>query len=120
MNETEFFYWLQGFFELSGPATLALSDSQIDCITKHDRLVAASGGSRCEQMIKIAVMLELIRDHAVDRTKGTEAVRRMVAHQFQHVIDPKAGPAEQQEKLNEAHGPPTIGGSGPSGTMFRC
>lgn len=122
MSPQDFFYWLQGFFELSldeNSPPVALSDSQIRCIIRHDRLVATSSGDgRGEQMIKIGVMLELMLDNAIDRVKGTEAVRRMVAHQFQHVIDPKAGDDAQQAKLNTIH---DLGRVDPkTGVIYRC
>jgi hypothetical protein len=118
METNEFFYWLQGFFELTGADVPPLSDWQIECIIRHDRLVAAQSGRRGEQMIKIGVMLEAMRDGLIDRPKGTEAVRKMVAHQFQHVIDPQAGDAEQQAKLNAIH---DLGHVDPkTGAVYRC
>ena len=111
MNTTEFFYWLQGYFELSGSLE-PLTDEQIDCIIRHDRLVAeTTEGARGEQMIKIGVMLQCIKEGIADRTKGTDAVRTMVAAQFQHVIDPAAGPADIQSHLTHVHG---------GNVTFRC
>ncbi len=118
MHTNEFFYWLQGFFELSGADAQPLTDWQIDCIVRHDRLVAATDGARGEQMIKIGVMLDLMRDGTVDRAKGTESIRRAVAQQFQHVIDPQAGDDSQQAKLNTIH--QWIGGANPTGAVYRC
>lgn len=118
MTPNEFFYWLQGFFELSGANLQPLTDEQIDCIIRHDRLVSAAGNGRGEQMIKIGVMLDLMRDGTFDRAKGTEAVRKTVAHQFQHVIDPQAGDEAAQAGLNSIH---QIGGVDPkTGAMYRC
>lgn len=118
MQTNEFFYWLQGFFELSGTDVQPLTDWQIDCIVRHDRLVSAAGHGRGEQMIKIGVMLDLMRDGTVDRVNGTKSIRRMVAHQFQHAIDPQAGDETQQAKLNAAH---QIGGVDPkTGAVYRC
>ena len=122
MQSNEFFYWLQGFFELSGAEVQPLTDWQIECIVRHDRLVSAAGNGRGEQMIKIGVLLDLMRDGTFDRIKGTEIVRKMVAHQFQHVIDPQAGDESTQQVLNKVHGGPyTIGGVDPkTGAVYRC
>jgi hypothetical protein len=121
MQANEFFYWLQGYFELIGAEVPPLTDHQIDCIVRHDRLVHAQH-VRPEQMIKIGVMLELMRDGSFDRAKGTESVRRMVAQQFQHVIDPQSAPPEKQQELNNLHGGPfVIGGVDPkTGAVYRC
>lgn len=121
MSPNEFFYWLQGYFELLGAEVPPLTDHQIDCIVRHDRLVHASH-VRPEQMIKIGVMLDLMRSGDFDRAKGTESVRRMVAHQFQHVIDPQAGGELEQQVLNGIHGETfTIGGIDPkTGAVYRC
>ena len=39
MTSRDFCYWLQGFFELTGPSQTGLSVSQVDCITKHLNMV---------------------------------------------------------------------------------
>lgn len=122
MHSNEFFYWLQGYFELLGAEVQPLTDWQIDCIIRHDRLVSAAGNGRGEQMIKIGIMLDLMRDGTVDRSKGTESVRRLVAHQFQYVIDPQAGDESTQQALNKVHGGTSvIGGVDPkTGAVYRC
>lgn len=118
MTPNEFFYWLQGYFEIHGVDVPPLDDQQIDCIIRHDRLVAAAG-ERGEQMIKIGVVLELMRDGTMPRDKGTESIRRMVAQQFGHVIDPQAGGPEVQQHLNKIHN--IIGGVDPkTGAVYRC
>jgi hypothetical protein len=117
MQVTEFMYWLQGFFELSG-ATI-LTDTQIECIECHDRLVhEATNGRRGETMIKIGVMLQCIKSGMCDRLKGTEMVKGMVAVHFQHVIDPLAGDDDKQKHLNKIHG--MIGGVDPVSAVYRC
>ncbi|MFA6049684.1 MAG: hypothetical protein WC761_00535 [Candidatus Paceibacterota bacterium] len=40
MNERDFFYWLQGFFELSG--SKELTEAQVDMIKRHMALVAVN------------------------------------------------------------------------------
>lgn len=122
MTPNEYFYWLQGYFEIFGVDVPPLTDHQIDTIVRHDRLVSAAGNGRGEQMIKIAVVLELMKSYELDRAKGTESVRHMVAQQFQHVIDPQAGDELKQQVLNGIHGNTfTIGGVDPkSGAVYRC
>jgi hypothetical protein len=54
-----------------------------------------------------------------------EVIRRHLAMVFIHDIDPKAGPPEHQEVLQNVHdgnaGPTKIPGRvGPNGIMYRC
>jgi hypothetical protein len=59
--------------------------------------------------------------------RQTDLIRRHLSLVFVHEIDPSAGGAEHQAKLNEIHGkppgePPKIGGVGVGldGTVYRC
>lgn len=114
MSPNEFFYWLQGFFELSdtpGP----LSMTQADCIGRHVALVmhwlgeGKQGGGAHPQTIarlhEVRTFAKLLIDARPDamREEFTTQIRTIVHEQFVHVIDPQAGDAETQEKLNEIH-----------------
>lgn len=69
-------------------------------------------------------MFELCDPKALDE-RQTDLIKRHLALVFQHDIDPKAGPPEVQQKLNEAHsglqpGTLKIGGAAPGGGLYRC
>jgi hypothetical protein len=120
MTPQDFMYWLQGFFELTNNDDLpkgiggagVFTPWQVECVLKHSALVAANH-KRGDAMLKIDTVLEMMRDKVVDPKVGTEKVRAIVAHAFEHVIDPKAGGPEEQARLNRIHG-------APSGVTYRC
>jgi hypothetical protein len=70
-------------------------------------------------------MFELTDTKQLDE-RQTALVRAHLALVFVHEIDPSAGPTEHQVELNKIHGdaggvkPPTIGGVGPGGVIYRC
>jgi chromosome condensin MukBEF ATPase and DNA-binding subunit MukB len=107
MTDTQFFYWLQGYFELSGSKE-PLSPEQAACIEKHAALIRASlvpGEKICERVRVVETMAKLLRQEystAIART-CTTAIRSTIHEQFEHVIDPAAGGPEQQAKLNAIH-----------------
>lgn len=49
----------------------------------------------------------------------TDTIKRHLALVFQHEIDPKAGPKEHQDKLNETHGGSAVPVL-PGGPIYRC
>jgi hypothetical protein len=114
MNPNEFFYWLQGHFELSatpGP----LSTTQADCIGRHIALVmewlgdGKRGGGAHPQTIarlhEVRTFAKLLSDERPDdmRVEFTSQIRTIVNEQFVHVIDPQAGDAETQTQFNNIH-----------------
>lgn len=118
MSPQDYFYWLQGFFELTdnfevpkGEGLCTLTGWQVKCIIKHDDLVAAHG-TRGEAMIKIRTVLDMMNEQSIDLRVGTAKIRAIVAHTFEHVIDPAAGGSEVQKKLDAIHGK--------SGVVYRC
>lgn len=100
MNPTNFFYWLQGYFELSGsdePLTL----DQASMIIAHANLVAES--DRGVPLVKIQLLAELIVTDP-DLSEGfTSKIQNLASETFEHVIDPAAGPPDEQERLNAIH-----------------
>lgn len=108
MTVSEFFYWLQGFFELSFPAP-TLTPMQAECILRHAELVEATNSDLATLPSRFYEVRGLAR--AVTRAATAEDVRStltreiqtIVAGQFEHVIDPAAGDAEQQATLNHLH-----------------
>ena len=112
MRTNEFFYWLQGYFELSG-STAALTPDQFSCIGRHLALVGADGAVRTS---KARSIIEFALDGAMTTEVATARLRAEIHHQFVHVIDPEAGP-EAQAKLNEIHAGP---GGIPNRPGMRC
>lgn len=115
MRENEFFYWIQGYFELAGDGAGPLSASQVETIVSHIMLVESRG----ENLASAAVMIRLFKDGMLSAENLTTKLRELSAAQFLHVIDPSAGGPEVQAKLNAIHGP-QIGGKGPGGVLMRC
>ncbi len=70
---------------------------------------------------------EMQGDHKAPMSeRQVDLVRQHLALVFIHEIDPSAGPPAHQAKLDAVHHgmaepvKPTIGGTRPDGTMFRC
>jgi hypothetical protein len=117
MTDNEFFYWLQGFFELGG-SQAPLTHEQADCIHRHIDLVrehnrpAAQGpviAARLpERIAGINALVEMITadNSGTDAIAAvaTQAIRANIHAQFVHVIDTQAGGPEQQSALNKIHG----------------
>jgi hypothetical protein len=114
MTQTEFFYWLQGYFELHGVLTqgtpsLCLTVVQAQCISRHAALVRATEAGRwpySREFVRVEFLAEMLCDGGVidEMTELTRKMQACVAEQFQHVIDPKAGDTpEIQAKLQEIH-----------------
>lgn len=123
MSPQDYFYWLQGYFELTdnhdaqGIGGLGVfTPWQVACIIKHDDLVAAQQ-PRGEAMIKIRAVLDMMSDQLIDPAAGTTRIRSIVAATFEHFIDPAAGGSDVQEKLNAIHSPRPPQGNGPA---YRC
>ena len=102
MKPTEFFYWLQGYFELSGPNS-AIDSKQATTILCHIQLI--SENERGAGVYKIQALAEIAKDHGLDVTSKIKAA---VSDVFEHVIDPLAGPQDVQDKLNNIHGKTTL------------
>lgn len=108
MLPDQFFYWLQGYFELSPDTDAALTDAQGECIGRHIDLVCETVKASSkfptqipERISEIRALLSVLHS---DPDLITKRIRDTVNEQFQHVIDPKAGDADTQETLNTIHG----------------
>lgn len=106
MQTTEFFYWLQGYFEISiTPKVLTIEQCVI--VRRHIALVFASK-NKCSsddtiRLAKIDTLLGVTIDGDISSEIVTDKIRKEVHAQFVHVIDPKYGPNDVQEKLNVIH-----------------
>lgn len=110
MRINEFFYWLQGYFEISGTAD-DLTSEQCTIILRHLDLVdVGKGGSPdAARLGKMRTLLDLAVEGTLLRGIATEKIRSEVSEQFIHVIDPAAGGPEVQAKLNAIHNGPGTG-----------
>ena len=115
MEPVNFFYWLQGYFELAvtGQAqdsTISLTPAQAECVRRHLALVEAVHARRREPLPENIVKLRTIVDMLLLREDlalfCADQIRRIVHDVFEHVIDPQAGGPEVQAELNEIHCPP--------------
>lgn len=118
MQSRDFFYWLQGHFELA-LANDPMNAQQAACVLKHIELIANPG----ERVIEIRAIVRMIgRGLGVEQL--TADVRDIVAAEFLHVIDPQDGDATKQAELNKIHGQnPHLfkpGVTTPGGGVARC
>lgn len=125
MTEQDFFYWLQGYFELAD-VDASIDARMSKCIVQHIELVHGcqelTGGKTPPPLTaeagyrlgRVAGILQI-----PDEQTRTDCLREQVARVFEHVIDPEAGPAEVQEKLDAVH-QGRIGGKTPGGSSYRC
>lgn len=114
MQPTEFFYWIQGYFELSSDES-PLTPEQVEVIKRHAQLVHATTKSAPS----VSAVEHVLAGHSAAPGPVTDAIVLIVADVFEHVIDPAAGDAEQQAKLNKIH----CGGLSPSQDprpLIRC
>ncbi len=125
MTAQEFFYWLQGFIELcnAGAIKFVIGPDIATCILAHIDLVPE--GERGEGLIEVRTLVRLAKKtqseaHAMEYTRD---IVFAVANVFLHVIDPKAGDAEAQVKLDAIHSQnPHLrpGFTMPGGRVARC
>jgi len=110
MRINEFFYWLQGYFELSG-STAPLTSAQATMVMRHLDLVdVGKGGSPdAVRLGKMRALLEFGVEGSMALDIVTDKIRKEVHEQFVHVIDPAAGGPEVQAKLNATHNGPGMG-----------
>jgi len=78
MKAREFCYWLQGYFELSG-TNADLDARQWPIVEAHLRLVAAADPDHDNAFVAWL---------AASRQPESAKVRRLLASQFRHEIDP--------------------------------
>lgn len=106
MSPQDFFYWLQGFIELTTAAgsSALISPVVADCIMKHADLVVAR--DRGEGFVEVRTLVRLAsRATSEAEAKAmTGEIVAAVSRVFEHVIDPKAGGPELQAQLSHLHG----------------
>jgi len=83
MNEQNFFYWLQGYFEISKTPTLDIE--QIDVIIEHIGLVKNGSSTICENLAKIEMLCELIKEDVENIEmikKNADKIKNLVEKYF--------------------------------------
>jgi hypothetical protein len=124
MQPINFFYWIQGYFELvelvhrdlnarDEPNPSILSYTQFECVLRHIALVEATVGN--DNLPGRLIAIKALADR-VDRDNlelMTLTIRGIVHDQFAHVID-KIDPPEKQQELNEIHSPAPVNKPKPS------
>ena len=123
MTAQEFFYWLQGFIELSAACGVeaSINPNVAACILSHADLVLPE--QRGEGLIEVRTLAKMAaRAGSAERTQSlTQEIVAVVTQVFLHVIDPKAGDAATQAELNEKHNAHLRPGPRPPGApVMRC
>jgi len=115
MNQVEFCYWLQGYFELRAPGARdpgpPLVTSQLAVVRRHLALVKKAEGRRLSGFCAWLdfVLEEIAADGGVMTDARHARIVRRLSDAFEHDIDPTY--EGDQDGLNDAHGP---------GTVYRC
>jgi len=111
MHKHEFCYWLQGYFELR-EGNEHLTDSQIECIKKHIKLVETVEKKLEGFPAWLMGMLdayEKLQEVGGMTEEGRQEMNQMVRDRlnsvFKHEVDGKYGGKELQEVLDEIHNP---------------
>ena len=121
MTNRDFFYWLQGHFELGAPNTY-IDKRQADLILRHVAMVADRG----EGLAEVRVLARMLSTGPAVETAAvmTNDMREVVGGEFLHVLDPQDGGPEEQAKLNAFHAAnPHMDPkrpADPSGRVMRC
>lgn len=104
MNNREFCYWLQGYFELLDADVL--TNPQVQIIRRHINLAKQVDGGLTKFPIFLEGFFAACNDNPT--TEQIQTIKRMLNQEFEHVIDPSY---KDQKKLNQIHGRETV---------FRC
>lgn len=119
MNHQDFYYWLQGCFELSENRDWFLSGTQLKRIENHLDLVAKTDKQLNGFAAWLRGMIDAFniacnsREDYPDRLSFTNKIRDNLDECFKHEVDPKYdnNNPDLKKKLNQIHNP---------NTLFRC
>lgn len=106
MANNEFFYWIQGYFELdllSGNCHGKFNKNQCICILKHTKLVQKN---RSENLGKVVALIEAMIEGYLDLDNGTAKIIDIVSEQFEHVIDLEH--CDNLDAMKKIHGGPEM------------
>jgi hypothetical protein len=121
MRANEFCYWLQGYFEMADTDPPRMGARQVKIIKEHMALVHRVDPEHgCLFVSWLGMFLDSVDDGL--GTADTARVRKHLASQFKHEIDPSYG--GDQAALQAIHDgrPPGFHGGGvrPNGETLRC
>lgn len=125
MRAAEFCYWLQGYFEIgdaNDDAKKVLGQAATECIRRHISLVKKVDPEHDTVLIGwLDMKLVAARGNTLPAEDVAE-IRRHLASQFKHVIDPSyGGNASELQAIHDAKPTrPQFGGVGLGGTLYRC
>lgn len=122
MNAQEFFYWLQGFIELSKAAgtPVLIGPVVASNIIAHSNLVPEA--ERGERLIEVRMLARMAtRAGSEERAQSlTNEIVEAVSATFLHIIDPKAGDETEQARLNLLHNSHITTPPVPGKPVMRC
>lgn len=118
MTSTNFAYWLQGFFELSGDASNEITEKRKDIIKKHLELVFKYEKTPSKFCNWLKGFLDALGDNNIDYDKKA-LIRIELNSIFEHEIDLTYGDSKMQEDLLNIHNQkPFYDNDGK--TLFKC
>ena len=124
MRASELCYWLNGFFELSGSQD-ALTKEQFKCLQAHLNLALMTEQDNRSDGLKFLNFLEgvLGTAEAGATNEATQAIRKRLADEFEHVIDPSYNlDPKKAQAVHDAWKDNRRPGHGPnhSDAVYRC
>lgn len=120
MKAVEFCYWLQGLFELADP--MIITSKQEACVRAHLDLVKRVEPDHDNLFV---AWLDGVVDTKIDghmlTERDTAKIKRHLAQQFQHAIDPsyQGDKADLQSTHDGAYAHSTLSAR-PQGPLMRC
>ncbi len=123
MRAVEFCYWLQGYFELGNPEAkdLTLTVGQVRTIRAHLNLVQRCDPKHDNLFVEWLSTFIAGGENRILNASDTAKVKRLLARQFKHEIDPSYdGDNDELQAVHDGH--PAIGGTHPTNphVVYRC
>jgi hypothetical protein len=125
MNNINFAFWLQGFFELRSQPE-PLTQNQVELIYSHLQLAKKVDGKLDSFGAWLEALLDLVKTGSAKLDEKTmELITTKLGELFQHEIDPLYKDGEALNKIHKLiQRPPRPdnqgGWSGGKGTTYRC
>lgn len=107
MTARDFTFWFQGFFEISNREFELLTQYQVQIIERHLAMVFVHEPKTTNRFciwLK-SVLPYIVHHNGCIREEDIQKIQQMLNEEFEHVIDPSMGDAEQQALLNNLHKP---------------
>lgn len=118
MDNTNFCFWFQGFFEILDAENLKLTEKQIKCVEAHLNLAREVDGKLDEFQAWLLGFLDGKHELNIEETYK---IKVGLASHFEHVIDPKFEGKSTATKLQKLHDAFKLQpSSDPNTTVYRC